>query len=322
MLMFRLLSRLLFFVLLLGVTQAFGQQKKAAFKVVPLGIRGGLDESNLSGYLVAPTGSDNYVSLDAGTLHYGLRKAVENRVFEAAPGEVLRNNVKGYLISHPHLDHLAGLIINSPDDTPKSIYGLPFMIQVLKDKYFTWQSWANFANEGDKPTLNKYQYTYLKENEATPLANTELQVRAFPLSHSSPDQSAAFLLQHNQDYLLYLGDTGADAIEGSDKLQQLWQEVAPLVKNGELKAIFIEVSFPNEQPEKQLFGHLTPRLLMSELEKLSKLTGTTALRKVPVVVTHMKPSGDNVQKIMAQLKEGNRLRLNLVYPEQGRMLTF
>jgi cAMP phosphodiesterase len=35
----------------------------------------------------------------------------------------------------------------------------------------------------------------------------------------------------------------------------------------------IEVSFPNEQPDKSLFGHLTPRLLMNEMTTLSKLGG-------------------------------------------------
>ncbi len=81
-------------------------------------------------------------------------------------------------------------------------------------------------------------------------------------------------------YLLYLGDTGADSLEHSDKLHLLWQAAGPLVKARKLKAIFIEVSFPNAQPDKSLFGHLTPRLLMQEMRDLGSIAGTTAIERV------------------------------------------
>lgn len=45
--------------------------------MVPLGVRGGLDEGNLSAYLVSPAGSTAYVCLDVGSLRTGLDKAVE-----------------------------------------------------------------------------------------------------------------------------------------------------------------------------------------------------------------------------------------------------
>ena len=37
---------------------------------------------------------------------------------------VLKIYIKAYLISHAHLDHVAGLLLNAPDDAPKTIYGL------------------------------------------------------------------------------------------------------------------------------------------------------------------------------------------------------
>src|ERR1700753_4013312 len=52
-----------------------------SFKIVPLGVKGGIDESNLSAYMVAPSGTNNYICLDAGTLHFGIEKAVSNKVF-------------------------------------------------------------------------------------------------------------------------------------------------------------------------------------------------------------------------------------------------
>src|SRR4051794_23983742 len=83
----------------------------SSFKIVPLGVKGGIDESNLSAYMVAPTGSSDYICLDAGTLHFGIEKAVKEKIFKISATNVLRNNIKAYLISHAHLDHIAGLII-------------------------------------------------------------------------------------------------------------------------------------------------------------------------------------------------------------------
>jgi 3',5'-cyclic-nucleotide phosphodiesterase len=229
--------------------------------------------------------------------------------------------IKGYLLSHPHLDHVAGLIINSPEDSPKPLYGLPFCLDVIKEKYFSWKSWANFGNEGEKPTLNKYQYTALSTRNEIPLTQTSMSVKAFALSHAAPGQSTAFLIRQNNNYILYLGDTGADTIEHSKNLRQLWQQVGPLIKAKQLKAIFIEVSFPNEQPDKLLFGHLTPRLLMNELNILNNYSDHS-LKGFPIVITHIKPVADNETKIKKQLSELNALQVKLVYPEQGAPLEF
>src|SRR5690349_9536710 len=81
------------------------QQTAPAFKVIPLGVRGGLDESNLSAYMLAPAQSGNYVCLDAGTLYAGIEKALRHHVFDKPVTAVLRSNIKAYLISHAHLDH-------------------------------------------------------------------------------------------------------------------------------------------------------------------------------------------------------------------------
>lgn len=225
-----------------------------------MGVKGGSDESNLSAYMVAPKGSNSYICFDAGTLHAGISKAITAGIFKTTPSDVLKNHIKGYFISHAHTDHTAGLIINAPDDIAKSIYGLPFCLDILKEKYFNWKSWANFANEGDKPTLNKYCYTALTEGKELAIENTTMYVKAFTLSHSNPYQSTAFLVRSDSNYVLYLGDTGTDEMEKSNRLSELWQHIAPLIKSKKLKGIFIEVSFPNEQPSNQLFGHLTPQL--------------------------------------------------------------
>jgi cAMP phosphodiesterase len=317
----RLLHRAFLSLLLCFLSASLFAQTKIApsFRVVPLGVLGGIDESNLSAYMIAPAGSNNYICMDAGTLHAGIEKAVANKAFTASAEQVLRKYIKGYFVTHAHLDHISGLIINSPDDSTKTIYGLKSTLETVKTHYFTWESWANFADDGGAPQLKKYHYKAIEPGNEIVIDNTTMEVQVFPLSHSNLI-STAFLVRSNDSYILYLGDTGADDIEKSHNMQNLWETIAPLVKANKLKAIMIEVSFPNEQPDKTLFGHLTPRLLMNEMSVLAKLAGS--VKGLNVVVTHLKPPAASITKIKAQLKANNPLGLNLIYPQQGKALEF
>jgi cAMP phosphodiesterase len=317
--MFGLVRKSLLCLTLLGVFLSVGRAQPA-FKVIPLGVGGGNDESNLSAYALAVSGTDAYVCLDAGTLYYGIERAVAAQVLSGTVFEVLRDKIKGYLISHPHLDHIAGLILNSPDDSPKPIYGLPFCLQAIQETYFNWKSWPNFGDQGTKPLLNKYRYATVSMQDETPLEGTSMFVRAFPLSHAKPGQSTAFLIRHEENYILYLGDTGADTIEGSDSLERLWHAIGPLVAAGKVKAILVEVSFANARPNQLLFGHLTPRLLMDEMEKLYQLSGDS-LKQCPLVITHVKPDSPH-NEIKKELDQVNELGLKLVFAEQAKLLEF
>ncbi|MFZ2905916.1 MAG: 3',5'-cyclic-nucleotide phosphodiesterase [Cyclobacteriaceae bacterium] len=302
---------------------AFGSsaQTQPFFKTIPLGVKGGGDESNLSAYAVAATDTEDFVCLDAGTIHSGINKAVERNVWKGNVTELLKTKIKGYLISHPHLDHVSGLILNAPDDSSKPIYGTEHCLRILQENYFTWDNWANFGNTGEKP-LNKYTYKTLVPGKEVPLDNTPLQATAYTLSHVNPYESSAFLIRNNQNYLLYLGDTGSDEIEKSGKLNALWRVTGPLIKSKQLKAIFIEVSFTNEQPDQLLFGHLTPLLLRKELIALSNYCGPDALKNFPIVITHRKPGGDREGKIEQQLQELDLMGIRLIFPEQGVLLEF
>ena len=313
-------------IILLGALLLFrgldvkAQTASTGFTVIPLGVKGGLDEANLSSYMVAAKGSSNYICLDAGTINAGLQKAVANKLFtEHSAEEIQKNKIKAYLISHAHLDHVAGLILNSPNDSPKNIYGFSSVIEIMKNNYFTAKSWANFGSEGDKPILNKYTYNYLTPGKEIEIPNTELNVTPYILSHVNPYQSSAFLLRNNNSYLLYLGDTGADEVEKSNQLSLLWKAVADKVMAQTLKAIFIEVSFDNIMPDKGLYGHLTPRLLMQEMKLLNKLSNGK-LSSVPIYITHIKPCATCEMSIKKDIALSNTEGLTIKYAEQGKAI--
>ncbi len=290
------------------------------FKVIPLGVKGGLDESNLSAYLVAASGSDQFICLDAGTIYKGLELAATKKLFKSTnPSTIQQEQINGYFISHAHLDHTAGLIMNSPNDNAKNLYGLASVLDVFKKNYFTWSAWANFGNEGEAPILKKYTYQTLVPIKEIAIDNTGLFVTPFVLSHVKPYESTAFLVRNQNSFLLYLGDTGADKVEQSEQLAALWKTVAPLVMNKQLKGIFIEVSFDNSIPEKALFGHLTPNLLMEEMGKLNQLSNGQ-LNNTPLYVTHIKPCDGCEIKIKSEIQKANQIGLNIFYPSQASLI--
>ena len=140
--------------------------------------------------------------------------------------------------------------------------------------------------------------------------------------------STAFLIESGGHYVLFIGDTGPDAVEGSDGMNSVWQRVAPLVREGKLRGIFLEVSFPNDRPDHLLFGHLTPSWMMEELCALAQQVDSdrpeTALRGLSVVVTHIKPSfkqgEDPAALIDEQLKQLNDLGVKFILPQQGQRI--
>jgi 3',5'-cyclic-nucleotide phosphodiesterase len=294
--------------------------------VVVLGAQGGVVSDDLSAYLVAARGREDYVCLDGGSVATGLARAVERGSFpaEARPAELLRERVRGYLVSHPHLDHVAGMALALPGDAPgKFLGGLPATLDALQQHLFGGPLWANFLTEGPG-ALGQLRALRLAPRVATPLPRTDLTVEAWPLAHAG-GESTAFLLQRpGGAALLYLGDTGPDAVEGSSRLLELWRRVAPLVRARALRGVFVEVSYPDPRPDPLLFGHLTPTWLHRELTRLAdEVGGERPLAGLVVAVTHIKPASDGsdaAAQVRRQLGALPDLGVRFVYPAQGRAL--
>lgn len=100
------------------------------------------------------------------------------------------------------------------------------------------------------------------------------------------------------------------------------------MRTGQLRAIFLEVSYAAERPDHLLFGHLTPTWLMKELGRLAQIVHPwqpqTALHELTVVVTHIKPeltSGLAPQEHIAQqLQARNDLGVRFIIAAQGSRL--
>jgi len=308
-----------------------------AFAAIALGTSGGLDEGDLTSFLLGPTDGASLIALDAGTLYAGIARAARRGAFAGLQqppgskltlaGHVLKERLRAVFVSHAHLDHLAGLVITSPD-APKPLHALDETHDALLASVWNNRLWVNFSNEGEKP-LRRFSLVRMARGVATPVAGTELSVEAWPLSHGALT-STAFLVRDRADrYALYLGDTGADRIEKSTRLRELWTRVAPLARDGRLRAVFLECSYPDPRKPEMLFGHLVPSLIEEELAVLAKLADPArpdaALRALTLVVTHVKPTleaGVDVRALIWRQLAPLRAKLRVVLPRRGERVEF
>tara|TARA_R110000751_G_scaffold116604_2_gene216655 strand:- start:470263 stop:471165 length:903 start_codon:yes stop_codon:yes gene_type:complete len=298
-----------------------------------LGSTGGIQDGNLSAFLLRTLSEPNYIALDAGTLINGINVALDNNAFKDLPlkidnrfsptGNILQHHIKGYLISHGHLDHVAGLLIASPEDNNKAIYGLKSVNQTMSDTYFNWQAWANFTDRGKPPFLNKYQVIDLVPQHPMNLKETKLKVTAFSLSH--PLESTAFVIEYQDNLFVYFGDTGPDKVEKQGKLARVWRYLATQMQTKNLRGVAIEVSFDNSQPDNLLFGHLTPNWLLSELDYFYSLVANKQqFKDLTFIISHIKyslKSGmDPRVKIQQELQQGNTHGFKFILAKQGQLL--
>ena len=121
-------------------------------------------------------------------------------------------------------------------------------------------------------------------NADTPGHNLNPQSSSRGSRHETPDRnyslpnervcvsdSTAFFLRddHTGHEVLIFGDVEPDSISLTPRTKQVWTEAAPKIAAGTLTGILIECSYDDSQPDKALFGHLSPRHLIAELQILA-----------------------------------------------------
>jgi hypothetical protein len=87
----------------------------------------------------------------------GLQLPYENMQANAA--YITRDLVDGYVITHPHMDHISGFIVNTASLSgirPKRLAGLPSTIEAFKNHIFNNIIWPNLSDENNGAGLVTY----------------------------------------------------------------------------------------------------------------------------------------------------------------------
>ncbi|KAH9901114.1 cyclic-AMP phosphodiesterase [Cubamyces lactineus] len=279
------------------------------FDLFVLGCGGGPYEDNLSSYFLKASDAswkDGVIALEAGSALGAVRKLLATHadvfateaesVEKLTPAEVY-SWIQCYLITHPHLDHLSGLVL-SAGSTPRSsvpVHGTQYTLEAISDVFSgkVWPALASWTKRLDKPLL----LSPLSPEDGYVALTDTISVRTMPISHGqspistgatdtptrSPDShsansrsfepyaSSAFFLRHipSAHEFLFFGDVEPDSLSSRPQTRDVWRTAAPKIPHT-LSALFIECSWPAGRPDALLYGHLSPAHLADELSVLAR----------------------------------------------------
>jgi len=205
------------------------------------------------------------------------------------------------LISHSHLDHIAGLAFLTETlalcEAPKplTISSLEPVVKALRTTVFNDALWPDFSQlpTPDKPIV---KYRTMVEEVEHPVG--DLWVTPVGVNHTVP--CSGFIVHDGTSGIVYSGDTGpTDA---------LWKAAGRLKT---LRAVILECAFPNRLgPLAEKAKHMTPALIRRELDKLPG--------DVPVLIYHVKPQFfDEIGDELGQIA-GHRI----IFLEQDKNYAF
>jgi cAMP phosphodiesterase len=220
---------------------------------------------------------DDDLAIDAGSLSSGLDLDVQYKL-------------SACLISHAHLDHIRDLATIADNRAQVGaptllVAGTKGTIGILRKHFFNNLIWPDFsAIPTGAPAIR-----YLEIEPEKPTTVAGRTVRAVLVDHAI--ESSAYIVETGDGAIAYSGDTGPT--------DRLWEV---LNKMPGLKALLIEVSFPNRlQKLATISGHHTPKTLAAELKKYQRS------KDVPTMLYHMKPAFQaEVERECAEL-DGGRL---------------
>jgi ribonuclease BN (tRNA processing enzyme) len=199
-----------------------------------------LPNANLPGFLV-----DDKILLDAGTIGSVL-------------DEKKQWKIRHVLLTHAHLDHIKDLPFFADNISMRrtnhdvTVISIPEVNKALKQNLLNDTLWPDFTRipTSDKPTI------ILKNIRPGKTFTIDgYNITAYKMNHSVP--AVSYLIEDRKGRrLLYNGDAGPS--------NTVWKSLTKKVHG-----LIIEVSLPNRFKTMALkAGHLTPRLLVSELDKM------------------------------------------------------
>jgi len=219
---------------------------------------------------------DDQLLIDAGTVASALTLDQQQQI-------------KFVFLSHLHLDHIKELPMLAENlsvvlKEPIPVSGIPSVLQGLQTHLFNNELYPNFFN------LAPPEKSILTERILEP--DKECRIGHFtvtPILVNHTVLTAGLIIDDGQSALVYSADTY--------ETDKIWA-IASQIPN--LKAAFIETSFPNEMPTlAQATKHLTPTLLKTEFEKIGK-------PDLPLFIYHLKPPfRDRITMQLANLAISN-----------------
>ncbi|HKC99583.1 MAG TPA: 3',5'-cyclic-nucleotide phosphodiesterase [Methylomirabilota bacterium] len=163
------------------------------------------------------------------------------------------------IISHAHLDHVAGLAYLTETlafcevGAAVTISSIDPVIGTLRGSVFNNVLWPDFSKI-PHPDVPVVKFRTLIEDVEQRVS--DVWVTPVAVSHTVP--AAGFILHDGTSGVIYSGDTGPT--------EALWQAARNL--RG-LRAVILECAFPNRLGSlAQVAKHMTPSLIRRELEKL------------------------------------------------------
>jgi ribonuclease BN (tRNA processing enzyme) len=176
------------------------------------------------------------------------------------------------VVSHSHLDHLAGLVYLTETlacyegRPPLSIASLEPVVDAFRSAVFNNVVWPDFTRipHVDRPTIT---FRHLVEDAEQRVG--DVWITQVAVSHTVP--AAGFVVHDGTSGFVYSGDTGPT--------EAIWKAAHRL---SGIKAVILECAFPNRLSAlASIAKHMTPELISHEMDKLPT--------DVPVLVFHVKP---------------------------------
>ena len=184
------------------------------------------------------------------------------------------NRISSVLLTHAHLDHIAGLALRIADlnetrQSPLTIYAPEPVIRALKSHIFNWVIWPDFTQipTSDAPVL---QLNAIAVGEPFTLLD-RYEVVPIELNHTV--DSFAYRIAQGDRSFCFCGDT-ADSKRLTD-----WLSHRPV------DDLFIELSYANADAELgSIAKHLIPDTLSNLLNRIASPTN--------VHIMHLKPGAE------------------------------
>lgn len=223
---------------------------------------------------------DDCVAIDAGSL-----------AMAATPD--LQERVRDVVLTHAHLDHIAGLPLFLDDlfaslTEPVTVHAESSVVEVLEEHVFNWKVYPRFSelSNDNGPVLR-----YKPFDAGDVFSVRHLTFRSIAVNHRVP--SFGYLISDGAATVAVSGDTA--------EMNGFWDAVNA---SPELSAILLECAFPNELEElAKVSHHLTPARLKAELEKCT-------VQECPVFISNLKPMYRD--QIVDQLAEINTRKVQVI----------